>query len=351
MADWLFNWRASLPHLLFLATFWQARPFLDAPAGIDWPALLGEDPAFSVERFQVQGALALVDRAGQTAVTDYGRAILRRLLQNPGILDQADTPVGVVREALRWVLLGGVPDIVDSPLWQRLPELEEEKRPFLFPDAIDMVAVPAGPFLYGKSNQTLELPNFWISKAPITQRQYQQFIKANPRYPVPYDTAVWAQANNWDRERRTPPPERVDCPVVLVSWYDAAAFCEWAGARLLTEEEWEKAARGEDGRLYPWGSEAPDETRCNFQKRDGDVTAVGQFSPAGDSPYGCVDMSGNVWEWTSSQFTPGQDVRVLRGGAFLNSAWNIQTTHRYYSRADSRLNMVGFRIAADRLNS
>jgi len=351
MTRWSFNWRESLPHWLFLATFWQARPVDGMAADVDWPGLLGETTAVARERFQVQGALNPIDRNGATAVTDFGYVLLHRFLQDPDWLDQTDTPTAVVRQALRWVLLGGVPGIVDSPLWQRLQAVAEEKRPFLLHDTVKMIAVPAGPFLFGQANETVELPDFWIGKAPITQSQYQQFIDANPRYPVPHETAVWAQANNWDTVARTHPAGRGDCPVVLVSWYDALAFCEWAGARLLTEMEWEKAARGADGRLYPWGSEPPDETRCNFTNREGDVTAVGQFSPVGDSPFGCVDMSGNVWEWTASRFFPEREMRVLRGGAFINSAWNVQTTYRYHLKPLSRLNVVGFRLAADGLTS
>jgi len=351
MTKWLFNWRESLPHLLLLATFWQPRLAAEEVAGVDWSALLGESTAVSLERFQVQGAVAPVDPFGRTAVTVYGRVVLQQLLQNPAILEQTAVPTAVVRHVLRWVLFGGVPDLWESPLWLRLEDLVElEERPFRLRAAVEIVAVPASPFLYGKSKEPVDLPEFWISQAPITQSQYQQFIDANPRYPVPHETAVWAQANNWDVERRRHPEERADCPVVLASWYDALAFCEWAGARLLAEREWEKAARGEDGRLYPWGDEEPDETRCNFRSRNGDVTAVGRYSPAGDSPYGCVDMSGNVWEWTASRYLPESDMRVLRGGAFVNAAWNIQTIHRYYLKPESRLNMVGFRVAVGRLN-
>ena len=86
-------------------------------------------------------------------------------------------------------------------------------------------------------------------------------------------------------------------PVVYVSWNDAQSFCEWAGLFLPTEQQWEKAARGTDGRMYPWGKDPPTTDLCNFNSNVGDTTPVGRYSPQGDSPYGIVDMAGNVWEW------------------------------------------------------
>ncbi|MGB4868862.1 MAG: SUMF1/EgtB/PvdO family nonheme iron enzyme, partial [Candidatus Promineifilaceae bacterium] len=254
MATWGFNWRASLPHLLFLATFWQARSPAADVADLDWAALLGEPTAVAVQRFQVQAAITPTDKSGQTAVTEYGRSHLHKFLQIPETLTQTDKlPPRIIRQTLRWVLLGGVAGIVDSPLWQAVVALEgEEERPFFLRDSIEMTAVPAGPFLYGPGNVDIDLPAFRMSKTPITQAQYQQFIAANPRYPTPFENAIWAQVANWSPDSRLAPAQRLDHPVVIVSWYDAMAFCEWAGARLPSEAEWEKAARGEDGRLYPW---------------------------------------------------------------------------------------------------
>ena len=92
--------------------------------------------------------------------------------------------------------------------------------------------------------------------------------------------------------------------MVNVSWEDAQAFCQWAGVRLPSEAEWEKAARGTDGRIYPWGDQSPTKELCNFGGNIGDTTPVDRY-PGGASPFGVLDMSGNVWEWTAqAEFAP-----------------------------------------------
>jgi len=126
--------------------------------------------------------------------------------------------------------------------------------------------------------------------------------------------------------------------VVQVSWHDVQAFCDWAGLALPTEEEWEKAARGTDGRVYPWGDDWAD-GRCNtWEGQVGGTTAVGYYSPQGDSPWGCADMAGNVWEWTATAATAGDAARrVVRGGSwnfdqdFARAAWrgNDHPGYRY----------------------
>jgi len=169
-------------------------------------------------------------------------------------------------------------------------------------DGKEMIHISAGDFLYGDEKKTMELPEFWIDRTPVTNAEYARFVAATGHEPP----------KHWGSE--LPPKEIADHPVVEVSWHDAVAYAEWAGKRLPTEEEWEKAARGTDGQEYPWGDW--EEDRCNTKEAGvGGTTPVGQYSAGGDSLYGCVDTAGNVWEWTVAE--EGSN-RVLRGGSWRN---------------------------------
>jgi formylglycine-generating enzyme required for sulfatase activity len=168
--------------------------------------------------------------------------------------------------------------------------------------------VPPGPFIYGEGEGTrvarLERGVF-IARTPVTNAEYARFVAATGHEPP----------RHWRGPR--PPAKLAHHPVVCVTWHDAVAYAEWAGMRLPTEEEWEKAARGIDGREYPWGEW--EKGRCNTEEAGiGTITPVGQYSPGGDSPCGCADMAGNVWEWTASEHEALSGSRVLRGGAFYN---------------------------------
>jgi len=200
-------------------------------------------------------------------------------------------------------LLEIAPDLICPAAWltRARGELEKAERRIREKDGKEMVRVPAGRFLYGDDKREVELPEFWVDKAPVTNGEYARFVAETGHQPP----------EHW--KGKIPPKKIANHPVVNVSRDDAAAYATWAGGRLPTEEEWEKAARGTDGREYPWGDWA--EGRCNSKEAGiGGTTPVGQYSPQGDSPYGCQDCAGNVWEWTASEHEQG--AQVGRGGAF-----------------------------------
>lgn len=172
----------------------------------------------------------------------------------------------------------------------------------------DWVTIPAGAFWMGTDlsrdavaaasgwarktelpQHEVDLPDYRISRTLVTNAQWEQFLQQSGYQ--------WADREKlWHTGR---PPGKATHPVVWVTWFDALAFCEWAGVRLPTEAEWEKAARGADQRLYPWGDQAPTPELANYDRQVGDTTPVEHY-PQGRSFYGLFDMAGNVWEWTST---------------------------------------------------
>jgi formylglycine-generating enzyme required for sulfatase activity len=237
------------------------------------------------------------------------------------------------------------------------------------PIQLELVRVRAGEFLMGSDpskdklardeeqpQHPVYVSEFYIGKYPVTNAQYAAFVKA-VKHRAP---------EHW--ERGEVPSGKENPPVVYVSWDDAVAFYQWLSRetgktfRLPTEAEWEKAARGTDGRIYPWGNEW-DETKLNSEEAGpGDTTPVGQYSPDGDSPYGAADMSGNVWEWCADWFDEkgyqrraksavrdpqgpktGKD-RVLRGGAFLSIRRLVRCASRFGYYPYYRFRHYGFRV-------
>ncbi|MBC7226249.1 MAG: SUMF1/EgtB/PvdO family nonheme iron enzyme [Thermoflexales bacterium] len=207
----------------------------------------------------------------------------------------------------------------------------------------EWVEIPGGSFLFGEDRRPVMTMAFRIGRYPVTNAQYARFLAANPQHPVPYVDEEWARPYNWDPVTRTYPEGKANHPVVLVSWEDAMAYCAWAGVRLPTEEEWERAARGEDGRAYPWGPSF-EPTRANVRESGiGGTTPVGVY-PEGASPYGVLDCAGNVWEWTATPYD--EDEMVIRGGAWNFFAEDARTFVRERARRDHRSHCVGFRVAA-----
>ena len=236
-------------------------------------------------------------------------------------------------------------------------------------DVHEMVRVSAGPFIMGtadhdsrgrddeRSQHTVLLSAFSISKYPVTKVEYQAFIaETGYVYPAFWDDHLY-------------PEEMRDHPVVGVTWDDAVTYCKWLGEKtgktlsLPTEAQWEKAARGTYGHTYPWGDEW--ET-SHLNNRDGGLSStseVGKFSPSGDSSYGVADMAGNVLEWCRDWYREDEyaqrgddpvldpegpetgEYRVLRGGAFNDGRRYVRCAVRHWHFSEIQRYDVGFRVA------
>jgi formylglycine-generating enzyme required for sulfatase activity len=282
-------------------------------------------------------------------------------------------------------------------LLARLGDPRFSEKYWYLPDdpSLGFVEVPAGKFWMGSDKDQasdayddeqprheLELPGFFIGRFPVTVAQFRAFVEASGQEPGDPDS-LQGRANH---------------PVVWVSWHEARAYCEWLGERLRelarervekvdgeaqtrfwrgvaegglkaglpSEAEWENAARGDDGRIFPWGDVA-DPNRASYRETElGNQSSVGCF-PGGASPHGCEEMSGNVWEWTRSlwgekvqepdfgyPYDPGDGredleagdeiLRVLRGGSFFSSQWGVRCAARDWGRPDNRGWHIGFRV-------
>jgi formylglycine-generating enzyme required for sulfatase activity len=208
-------------------------------------------------------------------------------------------------------------------------------------DGSEMVLIRAGNFLRGSREgegeiplHTAYLPDFYISRNPITNEQFRLFVRWT-QHKVQGD---WTEADVQGMEKH---------PVVNISWYDAMNYCHWAGLRLPTEPEWEKAARGEDGREYPWGNTF-EPGRGNFSSSG--TMPVGLYV-SGASPYGIRDMAGNVWEWVDDWYLPEdgpivRTYRVLCGGSWRCLDKNeFKVTSRDKNVPDCWAEDIGFRAA------
>ncbi|HKA42093.1 MAG TPA: SUMF1/EgtB/PvdO family nonheme iron enzyme [Burkholderiales bacterium] len=217
--------------------------------------------------------------------------------------------------------------------------------------------IPAGAFTMGDDEQSprreVYLDAYYLDKYEVTTARYAKFLQATGLVRPP---EYWQEVD----QRRGG-----DLPVVGIDWGDARAYCRWAGRRLPTEAEWEKAARGADGRAYPWGNDDPSSARAHYAQnataayKDG-LAPVGSHE-AGKSPYGVHDLAGNVAEWVADWYAEGfsrSDVRnpkgprngeakVIRGGGWRDPAERIKSARRTYASADNLADDIGFRCARD----
>ena len=224
-----------------------------------------------------------------------------------------------------------------------------------------MVYVPAGEFIMGgddigddeRPQRKVYLGAFYIHKYEVTNAQYEVCVDAGACNPP-------SSNRSYSRDSYYANSAYDDYPAIYVSWHDADAYCRWAGGRLPTEAEWEKAARGTDGRKYPWGNTWDTSKVNSWEARLRDTTAVGSY-PAGASPYGVLDMAGNVGEWCQDWYdaeyyaiSPQRDpqgprsgqYRVVRGGSWEGEGGLVRAANRGRLVPDDRYHFVGFRCVS-----
>lgn len=259
---------------------------------------------------------------------------------------------------------GTIPEI---PMATPLAESPKSDNEIMDNQSVKMVFVPAGEFSMGSETGDADespihpvyLDAFYIDMYEVTNARYRLCVNAEVCLPPAKDgssTRASYYANHaFD-----------DFPVMYASWEMAQAYCVWRGVELPTEAQWEKAARGTDGRTYPWG-EGIDCQRANYYRQEGidfiacvgDTTQVGSYE-SGQSPYGAYDMTGNVWEWVADWYgssyyqgsplsnPPGPEsgsTRVVRGGAWQFSDFSVRAARRYWFNPSNAVENVGFRCA------
>ncbi len=300
-------------------------------------------------------------------IEDHRRAIT--LIQQALAAELTEAGLRQLQAELRPLLVAGNVEQIN------LDQLKLERPPLPFEP--ETILIPAGPFLMGSPPgaevsaaetplHQVNLPAYRIGVYPVTNAQYGEFIKQVRQQEAP-------QKVGWFL--REPPANKLDHPVVGASWHDAVAYCRWLSQqtgrsyRLPTEAEWEKAARGDAGQIYPWGNEWAEGCCPQGQPDTAPVTAY----PAGASPYGCLAMVGNVQQWTSTlwgselnksdfpyPYRPGdgrEDLaaaarlprlfRLHRGGSFRDEPARLRCSARGYSDPDSKIRWRGFRVVLE----
>jgi formylglycine-generating enzyme required for sulfatase activity len=302
-------------------------------------------------------AWRLLDEA--KALIKGGKASPDRMKQAEDILDNADG-IGLndEQQAVHQQLLAKLSRrrSTDSPNMQRLDGMPGEEGQTGTQEA-PMALVPAGEFTMGSNLADDEKPAhrvylnaFYMDKYEVTVGQYAKYLEVTDMEEPP----DWHIMNQSQHQKR---------PVVNVDWEDAVMYCKWAGKRMPTEAEWEKAARGTDGRIYPWGNEAPTRLHANYGRKEWNnhlaLVPVGSFEE-GKSPYGIYDMAGNAWEWVSDWYdfdyyksSPRRnpigpatgESKVVRGGSWLYVPEFLRSAHRFAAQPTNRHFGYGFRCA------
>lgn len=238
------------------------------------------------------------------------------------------------------------------------PSMTKPKKGYSIPEK--MAIVSAGEFIMGTDDwwpksgpeHKRTLPDYFIDKYEVSNVEYMKFVKATGR----------AMPDHWIDNGGKIPPKKEKHPATYVNWFDAKTYCEWVGKRLPTEAEWEKAARGTDGRVFPWGNEFDKNKGNTPQYGKGDTMPVGSFEN-GKSPYGLYDLVGNVFEWTADWYmaypgnkhpdpNEGERYRIVRGGSWYDCTYykcgiSSPTYNRIFFNPFTRNNNFGIRCAKD----
>lgn len=211
----------------------------------------------------------------------------------------------------------------------------------------NMILIPEGEFLfgtdrneYGDARKLEKTQDFYIDKYPVTNKEYKKFLSANPSVPVPYVDAPWAIRYNWDKKLRAYPKGLGNHPAVMVQHDHILHYCKWAKKQLPTETEWEKAARGTKGNLYPWGNSWFAQRANTSNSGLNGTSPVTQFSIFA-SPFGVVDLIGNVWEWTITSYEYGG--YVIRGGSWQMESKLVNCCSRSGATTAYKSSALGWR--------
>ena len=268
-----------------------------------WGALLTNDPA------KISSAVAAIQAEGPESVTVFQGRLVAALAESEGYAAQQHLSIGAALSLL------GDPRDFD-----------------------EMMAIPAGEYPLGQDKHPHRLEGFKIARYPVTNRQYLKFLAANPNRPAP---------GHWRGVTEQNIQPTANHPVTHVSWDDAQAYCRWAGKRLPSAQEWEAAARGAEGRLYPYGDESRPERGNSAELKLGNTSPVGAF-PAGASPFGLLDMAGNVEEWTATAAPDqeaGQRRYLVKGGNWNSPLESTRCDRSRSNSAETKHPGLGFRVA------
>ena len=356
----LLEWGVKLPEAL------QCRQYIDFTGTTDEQFSTAMDELYEQVKWRLTPQTAALRRSLVNQAHLY-QAIFSSN-SNDDLFD--NDPVGNQCKDIQDALIRDIAYMLTEPVCNELPHalissrLQPEPASVsslkdvldVLPEPFEWIDIPGGQVTLEDGLGTFDVPEFEIAKYPITNAQFQAFIDAPDGY---YDSKWWHGLTSSGEEYSQPGDPRwefADYPCQSVSWYQAFAFCQWLSFRLNlditlpTEQQWQRAAQGDDGRKFPWGNQFH-ETRCNTRESLLMKTTPVTMYPSGASPYGVMDMSGNVWEWCLNEYTkPDQTEfadnvpRVMRGGSWGEANSLVRGTARHFDMPSLQSEFVGFRV-------